>query len=36
MMTVEEINVFVEKVTSAESKLPEDFDVEHYLPNTEI
>lgn len=36
MMTVEEINVFVKKVTSAESKLPEDFDVEHYMPNTEI
>lgn len=36
MMTVEEINEFVKKVTSAESQLPEDFDVEHYMPNTEI
>lgn len=36
MMTVDEIDMFVEKVTSAESKLPEDFDVEHYMPNTEI
>ena len=36
MMTVEEIESFVEKVTSAESKLPEDFDVLHYIPNTQI
>ena len=36
MMTVEEIESFVEKVTSAESILPDDFDVERYTPNTQM
>ena len=34
MMTEDEIGAFVEKVKSAESILPEDFDVQHYSPNT--
>lgn len=34
MMTEDEIRAFVERVTSAESILPEDFDVQHYSPNT--
>lgn len=36
IMTVEEIESFVEKVTSAESILPDDFDVERYTPNTQM
>jgi len=34
MMTEDEIRVFVDRVKSAESILPEDFDVQHYSPNT--
>ena len=33
-MTVDEVNDFVAKVKSKNSKLPKDFDVEHYSPNT--
>lgn len=34
MMTEDEIRAFVDRVKSAESILPEDFDVQHYSPNT--
>ena len=33
-MTEDEIRAFVDRVKSAESILPEDFDVQHYSPNT--
>lgn len=35
-MTVGEVNDFVTKVRNKKNKLPKDFDVEHYVPNTEI
>lgn len=34
MMTEDEIRAFVDRVKSAESILPENFDVQHYSPNT--
>jgi rRNA-processing protein FCF1 len=34
MMTEDEIRAFVDRVKSAESILPEDFDILHYSPNT--
>lgn len=34
MMTEDEIRAFVDRVKSAESILPEDFDMQHYSPNT--
>lgn len=34
MMTEDEIRAFVDRVKSAESILPEDFNVQHYSPNT--
>lgn len=36
VMKVEEIESFVEKVTSAGSVLPEDFDLMHYVPNAQV
>lgn len=34
MMTEDEIRAFVDRVKSAESILPEDFNMQHYSPNT--